>query len=328
MKQWPAKNDVKNEATLQDTNDCAVALCVNQRNLAPALLTASRIARQSKTKDFDIVIASLTPLPIPDEFQDLGVHNVVLGISDDLRSVGIKQPWPAAAYLRLWLAREFSETYRRILYLDADIYPQAADYRRLMNADIGAYACAVVLDKEQWLNPDDPILDLARYRSKSTNYFNSGVMLIDVAQYNRQGLLQQLLDRYRAGIDSPFKDQSVLNLVLEDNFAQLSPVWNWQWTHRYPMLTKLTRPFLLHLSGLPKPWTSHESATRFSSALIEEYKAFFAAQDAPLTFETTRRGGLRESLRDQVTNLGGHLDVWGRYRRQMRKFPDPDTALF
>ena len=47
----------------------------------------------------------------------------------------------------------------------------------------------------------------------------------------------------------------------------------------------------------------------------------------PLRFETARPGGIREPLLDRLENIGGHLPVHARLRRQMRRFPDPYTAL-
>ncbi|MDJ0627872.1 MAG: glycosyltransferase [Rhodobacter sp.] len=297
--------------------------------LGPALLAASQIVRLVRRRDFDLFIASLTPLDIPLALKEAGVRNLVIDVGDEMRDLDLKIAHLShAAYLRIWLPGILANRYERILYLDADIFCAGGDISRLLDIQIGSHAVAAVLDKAQWLTPDEPVLEFERYGIPVHRYLNSGALLLDVARYNEQKIFDLFVARQRKGVESQFHDQGILNLVLRGNFAQLSPVWNWQWTHRYPVFTKLARPFLLHLSGLPKPWQAHEQKTRFPRAIIDAYQRSLDQPDEPLAFETDHSGGVREPFVDQINNLGGHLHVWSRYRRQMRQFPDPYRALY
>lgn len=307
----------------------AVGFAVDRAVLGPALLTASRILRLAKRRDFDLVIASMDPLDIPPDLQEAGVRNLVIDVSDTMRELDLKVTrLSLAAYLRLWLPGILANRYERLLYLDADVYCAGGDVSRMLDIQIGPHALAAVLDKKQWLAPDEPVLDFARHGLPVTRYINSGVLLIDVARFNEQDLLGQFIACHQSEPNSKFHDQGILNLVLKGQVAELSPVWNWQWAHHYPVFTRFARPFLLHMTGNPKPWQAHERATRFASDIVDAYQSFLDRPEEPLAFRTDRPGGARESVVDQIANLGAHGLVWSRYRRLMRRFPDPYTALY
>ena len=70
-----------------------------------------------------------------------------------------------AAYLRLALPAAFRHEYRRLLYLDSDVFPQDGDWQALLSLDLGGRAIGAVRDNLQWRRPRrrrDPIT--ARHR--------------------------------------------------------------------------------------------------------------------------------------------------------------------
>lgn len=306
----------------------AVAFAVEEKMLFPALLAASRIAEICPRRDFDILIASTSTLNVPAEFKAVGIRNIVIDAEKDIRDAGLKTGiLPAASYLRLWLPGQLAARYGRVLYLDADIYPLAGDLSRLLQTDLGGHAIGAVLDLAQWMQPDAAVHDHQRYGNPVTRYFNSGVMLIDVSLYNQQDVLGRIVARHRRGVDSPFHDQALLNLVLKGEIAVLSPVWNWHWANHFPLMTRLARPHLVHFAGRTKPWHAHKRPTRYPAALIEEYSRFFDEYAAPLAFKTERRGGLREDWNDRTWNLVHQMRIWPQHRRNLRQFPDPYRVL-
>ncbi|MDJ0826994.1 MAG: glycosyltransferase [Rhodobacter sp.] len=305
----------------------ALVYTVDEREVALALFSARSAALLHPNRDFDIVIASLAPLQVPTELARLGIRNAVVDAAEAMAAERLKLDWlPLVAYLRLWLPSAFADRYDRLVYLDADTCIVAPGLSRLFDVDLGPHVLGAVLDKEQWLAPGEPVLDFAQRGIAVDRYLNSGVLLIDVGRYNGSGSLGAVLDVHRAGRPTLFHDQSLLNLALQGQFAELSPRWNWQWTHRYPALTRPARPFVLHFGGPPKPWHAHAEPTRHPAAIVEAYAEFLTGVGSPLAFQTGRRGGMRAPLYRQLSNLVGHKDVWPRYRRLMRRVPDPFTA--
>ncbi len=314
---------------MPQTHRKAVALAIDRDFLGPAMLAAAQVLRHAPRRDFDLIVASTAPLPIPPRLTEAGVRNLVIDVGAEMHDRGLKvRHLSQAAYLRLWLPATLAGRYERLLYLDGDVYCTGGDLSRLMDTPIGPHALAAVLDKEQWLTPDEPVLDFAHYNVPLTCYFNSGVLLLDIPRFNEAKLFDRFMARHDQGVESQFHDQGILNLILEGNYAQLSPVWNWQWAHLYPAFTRLARPFLLHLSGLPKPWHAGEYRTRYPREIVHAYRRALDRPGDPLRFETKTYGGRRDSFFDQVETLAKHMPVWSRFRRQMRRFPDPYKALY
>lgn len=302
----------------------ALIYTVDENELDIALFSAARAAEKSDPRDFDIIIASLDPVHIPDEFRALGIENRVLNLRDTLNreSFPLKH-LPIVAYLRLWLPNVFADRYDSILYLDADTYPCTSAISQLFEIDIGPHVLGAVLDVEQWRSPDTPVYDFAALGLPCTRYFNSGLVLFDVSRCNAQDLLGQMLKIHRSGTPLLQHDQSLLNLAVEGNFAELSPRWNWQWAHRFPLYTRAARPLIQHFPGTTKPWRAHVEKTRYPRAIISEYQRFLSDHGSRLAFETERPGGLREPLLDQLDNIASHVKYRKAYLRLMRQHQNP-----
>ena len=98
-----------------------------------------------------------------------------------------------AAYLRLALPAAFAGAYRRLLYLDADVFVQGGDFGALLGVDIGPHALAAVRDNIQWRTPGRRPDAFRRLGLGPAPFFNSGVLLIDVAAFNAQDVLARCL---------------------------------------------------------------------------------------------------------------------------------------
>ncbi|MBR9843176.1 MAG: hypothetical protein GYB25_08450 [Rhodobacteraceae bacterium] len=293
---------------------------VDERERALALFSARKVATLAKPRDFDILICSFEPLDIPEDLAALGIRNEVIDLHDTIAAENLPLFWlPLITYLRLWLPDLFADRYDRMLYLDADTYLQTPDISRLFEVDLGPHTMAAILDKLQWHHPGKPILDFKEQGMNVSRYFNAGVCLFDIARYTSRDLLGQMRALNRAGTKLMHHDQSLLNLVTKGQWAELSPRWNWQWTHRFPALTRRANPLLLHFGGPPKPWEAHRQPTNFSAALIDEFAEFFARFDTPLSFELDRPGGLRPSILKRIETLGEQAYAWPFYLRVMRR---------
>ena len=125
------------------------------------------------------------------------------------------------AYYRLLLAKFIKG--RKVLYLDVDMLV-LKDLREIFNIDLEDKICGAVLDYKanRILNPKNkelPVLKLSK------DYFNSGLLLIDLEKWRAQNIesrLMEILDKY----DCHEHDQSTLNAILKNKVKILPLSWN------------------------------------------------------------------------------------------------------
>lgn len=298
----------------------ALVYTVDAQECAIALFSARKAAMLSDPRDFDILICSFEPLDIPEDLAALGIQNAVFDLHDTIATENLPQLWlPLITYLRLWLPDALCDRYDRILYLDADTYPATSDLSRLFEVDLGPHSIAAVLDKLQWQNQTQPILDFKAQGMNITSYFNAGVCLFDVARYNARDLLGQMCAINRAGTPLQHHDQSLLNLATQGKWAELSPRWNWQWSDRFPTFTRIANPLLHHFGGAPKPWDAARLPTNFEEEMVEEYATFLADMQATHRFQTGHYGGLRPSVAKKIANLVDIARNYSNFRQLMQR---------
>ena len=88
-------------------------------------------------------------------------------------------------------------------------------------------------------------------------YFNAGVLLIDTAAFDA-ARVARALRRLRGGASRRamlHMDQDVLNGALMGEWAELSPVWNWQYTRATMLFEAMEGANVVHFIGAKKPWT-------------------------------------------------------------------------
>lgn len=127
--------------------------------------------------------------------------------------------WSLAAFSRLFAASLLGEA-DRILYLDCDTVI-CKSLEALFAFDMKGRSCAAVAEPmSRWHKAN---IGLAR----ESPYFNSGVLLVDLAQW-RRGQIERQFIRYiqaRHG-NIPYIDQGVLNAVLGGAMAPLPVAYN------------------------------------------------------------------------------------------------------
>lgn len=150
----------------------------------------------------------------------------------------------------------------RILYLDADTLVRRP-LHPLWQTELGGRPLAAVA------NPLYPFMDqgfLAGLGLASTaDYFNSGVLLLDLEVWRHEGLSGRVLTRAATQGRQEWPDQNALNVVLRGRWLSLTPVWNAQNTvfdlraGRLPFSREAVRearrhPAVVHFIGPYKPW--------------------------------------------------------------------------
>lgn len=132
----------------------------------------------------------------------------------------VRGPFTHAMWFRL-LAPELIEA-ERVLYLDVDTLV-LGDLRELWATDLaGAWVGAVT----NVVQPDHRF-HLGELGVAARDYFNSGVLLLDLQALRAAGAMAEVRAAARARAELPgWPDQDALNLVLGPHRAALHPRWN------------------------------------------------------------------------------------------------------
>lgn len=257
-------------------HDCAVALCCDRHYFPLALFVARQIAFHNPSLRFDILIASQDQLDLPDWAQAIGVRLHRLGQLPDVKPPE-QYRGSMAAFFRLLLPRALQDQYRRLLYLDCDVFIEGGDFARLLDLDIGSHAIAAVRDALQVLNPGYHAHEFRALGWPAYKYLNSGVQLIDTARFVAEDLDQRAFAMYPKNARRHVSaDQSLLNLALRGEFAELGPAWNWQLSGWLPWITARYPVFVRHFIGPKKPYlaTDDQKETRYLQAYRDHFRFF------------------------------------------------------
>ncbi|MBL9051350.1 MAG: glycosyltransferase [Tabrizicola sp.] len=248
--------------TTPQHHDCAVALCCDRNYFHLALFMIRQIAFHNPHRKFDFVIASRDELAVPDWAKPLGILLHRSGEVPERLEVA-RFGGSVAPLYRLMLARELGDRYRRILYMDCDMYVEGGDFNRLLEVDLGPHPIAAVLDAPFFYNQNFRAEEFARLGWPAAPYANTGLQVIDTKAYRDQEVEHRSFEAVRKHPKAiVYSDQSLTNIALRGKFAQLAPCWNWQWSTRLP-LVPMTYPVLVrHFIGPRKP-------DRDASGLVE-----------------------------------------------------------
>lgn len=155
----------------------------------------------------------------------------------------------ASAYLRFFVAEALPDSEDSVLYLDCDT---------LVVGDLGKLAL-LAPDLEQDSSGDSAWLaacvnessgsHLEQHGFRPGRYFNSGVMLINLAAWRRESMSRKLANKASELFGLvPWWDQDVLNIVIEDRWVELDPEFN------FTGKTLVSQPIVVHFAGDTKPW--------------------------------------------------------------------------
>lgn len=299
----------------------AVVLCVDAGYLPFALFLARQIDQHEPRRDFDLCLISDEPLTIPGDFEHLRIR-LFDPVTDAAYGQLFEGHLARSTYLRLWAPRILAADYDRVLYLDSDMFADGGGLSRLMETDLNGRVLAAVLDVQQWYRPKRNVHEFRILNRPLTRYFNGGLLLVDTARFEAEAILDRCLAISQASPEAVLHhDQSLLNLVIDGKWVELSPVWNWQWPMKYPFFGDWVGARIQHFIGGIKPWDDPEGLyqRRFHMA----YEAFFDAY-----FPGT--GGVKPPGPSPLRRPGKLLWHLGRFASLRRallqytdQFPDP-----
>jgi lipopolysaccharide biosynthesis glycosyltransferase len=124
-----------------------------------------------------------------------------------------------ATYYRLFLPALLPNHVTTLLYLDTDVLV-LKDLFELCTLDLGSLPAAAVADAEMKLRPDLSIYS-------RDDYFNAGVLLINLAEWKQQQISEKAANFLREFPEKiKFVDQDALNAVLVGNWLKLDTRYN------------------------------------------------------------------------------------------------------
>ena len=291
-----------------------------------AMVAAEQIARLHPERDFDICLCYMDERPPePPGLAHVGIRYCRVTTGDLFDGLRLDKGRTQIVYLRLALPAAFAAEYRRLLYLDGDVFVQRGDFAGLMDVDLGRHAIAAVRDNSQWRTPERRPLQFRRLGVGTAPYFNAGVMLIDAAEFNDADLLERCVSLGRANREVMIRhDQNLLNAALQGDWAEISPRWNWQYTWASRLYEAMEDANIVHFIGPRKPWKDDngEYPLRFRRA----YRDFMAEHfpDQPVGPDGTPPHGNPAFLRRMLVK---HLLSLGKTAAYLDRFPDDLTVI-
>ena len=176
-------------------------------------------------------------------------------------------------YWRIPGIAEAAKTYDRILYLDSDIHVEGSNLEKLLSIDMLGAPIAAVRDVHQSVRPNRKAHEFKKLGWNNAPYFNAGVLLIDGAKFledNAIAMIENCAQKYPQALTT--YDQSLLNLAFYKNWLELSPVWNWQLSHRNFQIYPSFDVELIHVAGETKPWS--EVGGYIPNNILMKYREF------------------------------------------------------
>jgi lipopolysaccharide biosynthesis glycosyltransferase len=161
------------------------------------------------------------------------------------------------SYAKAFLDRFLPTDVARLLCIDADI---------IVNGDMA----------EIWqMDVTSPVMAAANIPRMHSHQFNSGFMLLDLAEWRRweiADIAERFLARYSDSLHS--HDQHVLNLIFKDRWQRLDLKWNYIEDHfrfrkkesaysEAEVIAAREAPVVVHYAvGSDKPWHPHSQHPR------------------------------------------------------------------
>lgn len=303
----------------------AVIFCCDDNYLPYALFAANQIATHHPDRTFDLCLCSLEPLTIPSGLSHLDLRCCVISLDKLNSGFGGDARRTLAAFLRVILPEVFANEYQRLVYLDSDISVLRGGLDRLLNADLGEAPVAAVRDNSQWRTPSRRAGDLVHLGLPSGAYFNSGVLLFDTENCFRYRLFEKAMDLgRRVGTRLLRNDQTLLNAILQGDWTEISPTWNWQFTWASRLFAPYADPHIVHFIGPKKPW--NDSNANFPPGFARELDEFLV-QHIPERRSSCQRARLAPDHLFMRKMLLKHLLSGRALARYLARFPTDLTVI-
>jgi lipopolysaccharide biosynthesis glycosyltransferase len=180
---------------------------------------------------------------------------------DIFKGLGTRGYLNYSTYYRLAIPDLLDQSIDKVLYLDCDLVIKR-DIRNLWAVDVSRHYLAAVEDTGvEYFPPFNETKNRLNIPG-SANYFNSGVMLINLSRWREDTINHKIIDFVTHNPDKcALCDQDGLNAILFDKWLPLPIQWNVQ-TYLFELIkTKqdpefinaVNKPYIIHFTGETKP---------------------------------------------------------------------------
>lgn len=195
-----------------------------------------------------------------------------------------------AIYYRL-LVPYMLEHGQTMLYLDADIVCLNT-FTDFYNSRKNFSEIALVVSEKENLAPTLA----ANIGLKGSNYFNSGMLLINVERWLQENIsYKTMLILESQGYKFKYFDQDALNILIEDKVRFVDKKYNliFKLKHKkddYKLMPPIDTVFL-HYAGADKPWQkwNKQSATKFYTNIYLNFPWSSKNFDIPKNYEQAKK---------------------------------------
>lgn len=173
-------------------------------------------------------------------------------------------------FSRLLIPEVIDSNCNRVLYIDTDTLV-LSDLQELWSTDLNDKPVGAVIDRFDAQIKSGQLAenDMPHVR----NYFNAGVLLINLPRWRAEGISEKALEYLRLHPQSPYADQDALNVACDERWMGLDIRWNFQnhYATDIAMLPSSSRPAIVHFITHRKPWDP--SVLNVNAALYNAYRA-------------------------------------------------------
>lgn len=240
---------------LENRKSYCITLVCNLGYLDYAVFVAHQLLKQNN-RNFDVVICSEDDLASQlDDYEN--IYFLQVEAQSFTQSLPTIDRLGKYAYWRIPAIEALSSQYSKVVYLDTDIFVNSDSIVELFDIDLGNYAVAAVKDVHQITKPKRIPHECNALDKPWFPYFNSGVLLINSQQWVLQNCFERIQTLCLNSTEALVRhDQSLLNLMCDGRWLELSPVWNWQYSYKNCFLTEYVSPKFIHIAGETKLWHS------------------------------------------------------------------------
>lgn len=179
------------------------------------------------------------------------IHYVNNNIFNESNDPGI---FSVAAYYRMIMPIFLRKYTDKFLYMDVDVCV-LGDISDFWNIKMdNTISIVMEIQDERHKNEKD--------RVGVRKYFCSGIMFINIEEWNRCNISQKALKLSQKNIIYPYPDQDILNILLDDKTIFISNKYQYQYSMSWlldntlnPSSEKIPNDIvILHYTGASKPW--------------------------------------------------------------------------
>ena len=209
----------------------------------------------------------------------------IIDMKEKITKINIKKlqlcgSYASTAILHRLFLHELLPEYDKVLYLDSDIIIQS-DIKELYCTDLKKYPIGAVRD------PLAKIFSFSVYDQRNflylkktlkikntANYFNSGVLLLDLIKLRHADFSSQVRCDIELADEYKYPDQDILNRIFYNNVHYLDKKWNFiTRTKRNPAAQKIIHFASVHpWLSIMKPSASHWWRAAEKTFFIEDMK--------------------------------------------------------